>query len=128
MRYSIGTMFTFIRSVLNLARSFALTQRLPCRSIEITGNTVRNCGYFGVEAGIAVYIGGPFSDRPGLEPFAQLHDGVQIAHNAVYSSAGPGISVIGARKVEIHGNVITDCSSCNRKGGSVYLNAVAEGE
>ena len=89
---------------------------------------MRNCGYFGDQSGIAVYVGGSLSNRPGFEPFGQLHEGVHIAHNAVYSAAGPGISVIGAKNVEIHGNVITDCSSCNRKEGSVFLNVVADGE
>ena len=65
---------------------------------------------------------------PGPEATAQLQENIRIANNAVYSAGGPGISVTNSRDIQITDNVITDSEVSGFARGSIYLNAVSEGE
>lgn len=65
---------------------------------------------------------------PGPDGTGQLQEDMIIANNAVFTSAGPGIIVSNAKNIEIRDNVITDCNFSRKTQGSIFLNAVSEGQ
>lgn len=65
---------------------------------------------------------------PGPDAVGQLQSDMLIANNAVYTSGGPGIWVSNSKNVEIRDNVVSDCNFEVKTHGSIWLQAVSEGE